>query len=148
MPAHDTFLRMIIENPDDDGPRLVYADWLEEQGEAERAEFIRVQCELARLPAASPDRCRLAARQEGILEACRSEWFGAVPDHFLRVHRIDGEVFWDGFCRGFLENLSCTAQEFVRHAAMLERFASKFQFTLANYHAADAVSGQDDRSEE
>ena len=26
-----------------DGPRLVYADWLEEQGECERAEFIRCQ---------------------------------------------------------------------------------------------------------
>jgi len=35
--------------PDDDAPRLVYADWLEEHGQPERAEFIRVQCELIRL---------------------------------------------------------------------------------------------------
>lgn len=35
--------------PYDDGPRLVYADWLEEQGECARAEFIRVQCELANI---------------------------------------------------------------------------------------------------
>ena len=41
------FLRTIIDAPDDDGPRLVYADWLEEHGETARAEFIRVQCELA-----------------------------------------------------------------------------------------------------
>ena len=34
------FLRAIIANPDDDGPRLVYADWLEERGECERAEFL------------------------------------------------------------------------------------------------------------
>jgi len=34
--------------PDDDAPRLVYADWLDEHGQPERAEFIRVQCELAR----------------------------------------------------------------------------------------------------
>jgi uncharacterized protein (TIGR02996 family) len=41
-------LAAIRATPDDDAPRLVYADWLEEHGQPERAEFIRVQCELAR----------------------------------------------------------------------------------------------------
>lgn len=27
---HDAFLWAVCENPDDDAPRLVYADWLEE----------------------------------------------------------------------------------------------------------------------
>jgi uncharacterized protein (TIGR02996 family) len=36
----------IRATPDDDLPRLVAADWLEEHGEPERAEFIRLQCEL------------------------------------------------------------------------------------------------------
>jgi uncharacterized protein (TIGR02996 family) len=45
------FLDAIVANPDDDSPRLVYADYLEENGEPERAAFIRVQCELSRLPA-------------------------------------------------------------------------------------------------
>ncbi len=35
-------IRRIRERPDDDAPRLVYADWLEENGEGERAEFIRL----------------------------------------------------------------------------------------------------------
>src|SRR5262245_7675431 len=34
------FLAAILEQPDDDGPRLVYADWLEEQGQSDRAELI------------------------------------------------------------------------------------------------------------
>jgi uncharacterized protein (TIGR02996 family) len=51
MSDNTAFLRAIIEHPDDDGPRLVYADWLDEQGQAARAELIRVQCELARLGA-------------------------------------------------------------------------------------------------
>jgi uncharacterized protein (TIGR02996 family) len=38
----------VLANPADDAPRLVYADWLEERGRAEDAEFIRVQIELAR----------------------------------------------------------------------------------------------------
>ena len=41
--THDeAFLQAIIDNPDDDAPRLIYADWLEERGDP-RGEFIRVQ---------------------------------------------------------------------------------------------------------
>lgn len=50
MAAHDEFLRAIRAAPADDTPRLVYADWLEEVGQAERAQFIRLQCEYAPLP--------------------------------------------------------------------------------------------------
>ena len=45
----DALLRAIRANPDEDTPRLMLADWLDENGEPERAEFIRLQCELARL---------------------------------------------------------------------------------------------------
>jgi len=31
-------------------PRLILSDWLDEHGDPDRTEFIRVQCELARLP--------------------------------------------------------------------------------------------------
>lgn len=41
------FIQAICENPKDDTPRLMYADWLDEHGESERAEFIRVGCELS-----------------------------------------------------------------------------------------------------
>src|SRR5829696_7436743 len=42
----EALLRAIIENPEDDAPRLVFADWLDEHGEPDRAEFIRLQIEL------------------------------------------------------------------------------------------------------
>jgi uncharacterized protein (TIGR02996 family) len=42
------FLQAILDEPEDVGPRLIFADWLKEHGEATRAEFIRVQAELAR----------------------------------------------------------------------------------------------------
>lgn len=41
-------VRAVCAAPQDDSPRLVYADWLDDNGQPERAEFIRVQCELAR----------------------------------------------------------------------------------------------------
>ena len=43
-------LHAILESPADDGPRLIYADWLDEQGQAPRAEFIRTQVRLATSP--------------------------------------------------------------------------------------------------
>lgn len=43
-------LAAILAAPADDNVRLVYADYLQEQGASSRAEFIRVQVELARGP--------------------------------------------------------------------------------------------------
>lgn len=40
------FLLSIRDKPDEDTPRLVYADWLEEHGEPERAELVRLGVEL------------------------------------------------------------------------------------------------------
>ncbi len=48
MTEHPGFLQDILEHPDDDVPRLIYSDWLEENGQEDRAEFIRVQVELWR----------------------------------------------------------------------------------------------------
>lgn len=42
MSDEDALLAAIVANPDDDTPRLVYADWLDENGRPERAEFIRL----------------------------------------------------------------------------------------------------------
>lgn len=41
-------LEDVLDNPEDDTPRLVYADWCDEHGEPGRAEFIRAQVGVAR----------------------------------------------------------------------------------------------------
>lgn len=41
MTTSDALLAAVLANPADDLPRLVYADWLDENGQPERAEFIR-----------------------------------------------------------------------------------------------------------
>lgn len=38
-------LQAIIDDPNDINARLVYTDWCDEDGQYERAEFIRMQCE-------------------------------------------------------------------------------------------------------
>lgn len=63
------FLAAIAENPQDDTPRLIFADWLEECGnQPERAEFIRVQCELARMPARTIHRPKLKCPHQSVCE--------------------------------------------------------------------------------
>lgn len=43
MTTEADLMRAVLEDPDDDARRLVYADRLEEQGENDRAEFVRWQ---------------------------------------------------------------------------------------------------------
>src|SRR5262249_53102359 len=43
MPTEEELLATIDASPDDDAPRLAHADWLENNGDRERAEFIRAQ---------------------------------------------------------------------------------------------------------
>lgn len=38
----DDFLRMIAQTPWDDAPRLIYADWLEEQNQPLKSEYMRL----------------------------------------------------------------------------------------------------------
>ena len=58
MAIERAFLDDIIAHPEDDAPRLIFADWLGEHGDEARAEFIRVQVALAkkRLPPGSGPR--------------------------------------------------------------------------------------------
>ena len=54
MTDRDALLRAICENPDDDVLRLAYADFLEEDGDPARADFVRTQVEYAQTPPGSP----------------------------------------------------------------------------------------------
>ncbi len=92
MTTHRDLLQSVIENPDDLAPRLVFADWLEEQGEQARAELIRVQCEMKRLRdndyrgTRSADYEQLVERQQSLLHEHRSKWIEKGP----RRVRFDG----------------------------------------------------------
>jgi uncharacterized protein (TIGR02996 family) len=39
----DGFIRAIVECPEDDAPRLIFCDWLDDNGQHDRANFIRKQ---------------------------------------------------------------------------------------------------------
>src|SRR5438132_8682054 len=73
MATREDFLKAIVEEPDDDTHRLVFADWLDENDEPERAELIRVQCELAR-GVEGPRRLILRRRESELIEAHSPAW--------------------------------------------------------------------------
>jgi uncharacterized protein (TIGR02996 family) len=113
MSLEEAFLQAIRESPDDNAPRLIFADWLEEHGNPERAEFIRVQCALATLPPAAPGRPALQRRQQELLREHAKVWLGSLP---RLVHRCT-------FRRGFVEKVSVEAAVFLTRADTLFRLA-------------------------
>jgi uncharacterized protein (TIGR02996 family) len=102
-PEPDPFLRAILERPDDDLPRLIYADWLDEHGDPARAEFIRTQIELARLPKDDSRRPTLQVRSDELQDASAARWVGRGYDRALRWH------FRRGFVHGVVVDLRVLA---------------------------------------
>jgi uncharacterized protein (TIGR02996 family) len=112
----DAFLQAIRDAPEDDTPRLIFADWLEEQGDpasVARAEFIRVQCALATLPEDDDRRWALETRQKQLLWQHGKHW--ARP--LRRLVRT-----WE-FRRGFIEGITVRTGDFLANGDELFRLA-------------------------
>jgi uncharacterized protein (TIGR02996 family) len=104
----DAFLQAILESPDDDTPRLVYADYLDEHGDSDRAEFIRIQVALASLPPDDRRRKQLGDRERQLLAGNWEKWL--VPLRPL----LSG---W-AFRRGFLNAITVPAATYLQHATI------------------------------
>jgi uncharacterized protein (TIGR02996 family) len=94
--------RDVLDNPADAAPRLVLADWLDERGEAgqaARAEFIRLQCDLAREPALweGEPRC---LREGELQRGHEVAWAGPVLPGLVNA--------WE-YRRGFVEVVTVDA---------------------------------------
>jgi uncharacterized protein (TIGR02996 family) len=109
----DALLEAVYAAPED-GPRLACADWYERNGQPERARFIRLQCEAARLPAGAPGQGWLEREADELLWRHRKDWLADRPTH--------PGVWWD-FLRGFPEqvtfssfkDLDASSEEVFRH---------------------------------
>jgi uncharacterized protein (TIGR02996 family) len=97
------FLEAIRAEPDEMAHRLVFADWLDEQGEEARAEFIRLQVRRDGLPLAHP-LTRESLRREGeLIDLHGGDWQQELPPGVRRVR----------YHRGFIEEAAFTAEEFL-----------------------------------
>lgn len=89
-PTRTSLLDAIRASPEDDGPRLVYADHLMEQGDP-RGEFIAVQCALAKA-----DDGALLDKASALLTANRERWLDGLSPNVANVT----------FRRGFVDEVA------------------------------------------
>ncbi len=127
MTTYDAFLAAIIADPDNDDLRLVFADELEQDGQVERTEFIRVQCAIAKLDGGikkyapylgpeivtvPPGLPQLRRREQELLAENWTDWDGLPSDRLIRCLNLTGENPGDGiairFRRGFVSEVRTT----------------------------------------
>src|SRR4051794_39215087 len=96
MPALElvALLSACKERPEENAPRLVLADWLEEHGQPQRAELIRLQVELARSAPWERGRAQRERRVRELTRAHAVEWLGGLAAH------LDGWEFRRGLVWG------------------------------------------------
>lgn len=93
-----SFLDAIKNEPEDDTLRLILADWLADEGDEERGQFIRTQCRRARVEENSAEWLELKQREEPWLERHQRQWVGPLA-------ALEGRVTWH---RGLIQ-LECQA---------------------------------------
>jgi uncharacterized protein (TIGR02996 family) len=104
MSDHDALFAAILAQPEEDTPRLAYADWLDEFGGDSgraRAEFIRTQIELSRGGHTDRRRKSLADRCAELENAHAKEWLAPLPA--APIGQPDAKF---AFRRGFVEFVS------------------------------------------
>lgn len=113
MDEREALIAEIRASPEDDAPRLVAADWFEEQGapaDTARADFIRAQVERARLAPNDPAQSELQAMELRLLKQYQREWCGS--------HHLFNKCV---FRRGFIEYVHLHLQKFQHHRRELMR---------------------------
>ncbi len=94
----EALFQAVCENPADDTPRLVYADWLEEHFKPARAELIRLQCEAWDLCPDYPTDMSRRVRASELLKTHGDRWYAELP--------TGDRVLWSSlFVRGFVDTV-------------------------------------------
>jgi uncharacterized protein (TIGR02996 family) len=144
----DAFVADVLEHPNDDAPRLILADWLEDRGgtgDADRAEFIRVQCRRASLQEGNAKEWTLRRRAEQLLQAHWDDWvrpLAQLVGHSHTEHWLIGDYHPEAlhkFRRGFLYVLDLPARRFLEHGGEILRWAP---IQHARFFEAGAVASE------
>lgn len=94
--------------PDDDALRMVYGDWLTEQGDP-RGELVTLQCRRLQLARANQPIDDLAAAEQALIAKHGDVWAEQIHS-YVEGHTYD---------RGFITGITVHAPTFVKHAKQL-----------------------------
>jgi uncharacterized protein (TIGR02996 family) len=107
MTDEQAFLDALAANPADDTTRLVYADWLDDRGEAAKAEYLRLVVGLVPHYATADSDPPAVARVHALTELSPREWrqavatrFGCALDGYSPGHKVTA-VRWVQALTGF-----------------------------------------------
>src|SRR4051794_30932426 len=132
MNHEDAFLRSISDEADDDAPRLIFADWLDENGDPQRARFIRVQCRLATLGEDDPERQRLQCEADSLLPEMLARLTDRKNPRYAAKLATWLKEQKPAFERGFVARLSTTPRRFLDRADELMKVAPIQHLNLNN----------------
>ncbi|MCE9568269.1 MAG: TIGR02996 domain-containing protein [Planctomycetes bacterium] len=113
MNEETAFLSAIRQNPADETARLVYADWLDEQGDPAsiaKAEFIRLELQMAPAPTQSLNRIRWLNKLQKLAVNLDSQWLAIVSHPKLEACRVSFQFA----CPNQWEKLTPTGDEKAR----------------------------------
>lgn len=122
MTDREALLHAIADRPDEPIRQLVFADYLQENGEETRAAFVRLRCEAERVGRESPQYDDLIREGDDVLREHEREWLGAWADRL---------VDWE-FDGGFIRSVRMTANQFEKHGADLFAWEPVERFTFIN----------------
>lgn len=106
------FIAAIVEQPDNDAIRLICADWLEEHNDHDRAEFIRIQCEIARASKEQSDYFNVEKHEQWAVKLV------SRSDELIKLHQKEwAGKYWQmvRFYRGFPETLRINFKDAIVH---------------------------------
>lgn len=146
------FLDAVLADPSDDFPRLVYADWLEDEGRTERAEFIR---QAIRYPHAAFARLTSSVDPFALLGLTPGQpvqvgfgssvqwrtWMWGETDDFGCVIQDLGRRLDYREDRGFVSGLRCTLADFMTHAGAIFAAAPVEEVTITDRHPGHDTRG-------
>lgn len=134
IPLDAGILETICKAPEDLWLRKLAADWWEEQGELDRAEFVRVQLELGELVVRDAKSLESLKERERELFLANGghqlEWMGAT--HRLTQASTDWMNHLPWFRNGFVENVTCSPTDFLSHQGNLLQAAPIREVTFTS----------------
>ncbi len=164
--VEEALLWDVLADHADDTPRLILADWWEENGQEERAEFVRVQLEFPRLETRYDELERatsthpLSRGPGAVAASCWCAKCGELEDVYAECRKLrdrEKELWlthngrWslplgvgrplEDFRRGFLSRVKLTLAAFMKHAADLFSAHPIEEVVLSDRTLADRHEG-------
>jgi uncharacterized protein (TIGR02996 family) len=108
MTTSPDLLAAILAAPNDDLPRLIYADWLDEHGESKRAEFIRRQ-----IDDPEADQWELLFDLAYVFFPDAEGEYCNQPKNTIKILHADKSKVEYVFRRGFVDEVRCSLLDWV-----------------------------------